>query len=75
MPCRYGWVLRWAWTKRGGHKTKAQLAQKVSLQRPTIERVCSACWALYFLVPMLFELGLGKLLSRRARLALDEPKA
>ena len=36
--------------------------------------VCSAHRALYFLVPMLFELGLGKLSGGRARLALDEPE-
>ena len=32
-------------------------------------------WALYFLVPMLFELGLGKLSGRCARLASDEPES
>jgi hypothetical protein len=36
--------------------------------------VCGARRALYFLVPMLLEHGLGKLSGRRDRLALDEPE-
>ncbi len=37
--------------------------------------VCGARRALYFLVPMLLEQGLGTLPSQRDHLALDEPKA
>jgi hypothetical protein len=35
--------------------------------------VCSAHRALYFLVPMLYEPGLGTSLTKRDHLALDEP--
>jgi hypothetical protein len=38
------------------------------------EDVCDAYWALYFLEPMLFEHGLGKLSGRCDRLASDEPE-
>jgi len=37
-------------------------------------QVCGVRWALYFLVPMLFEHGLGKLFGWCDRLALDEPE-
>ena len=37
--------------------------------------VCEVCWALYFLVPMLSEQGLGTLPYQRDHLALDVPKA
>ena len=40
-----------------------------------LQSICLRCTlGLYFLVPMLFELGLGKLSGGCARLASDEPE-
>src|SRR5688572_16348742 len=58
-------------TQRAKYFPRAASPQ--SQTSPYNDIVCGACWALYFLEPMLIEPGLGTSLGERDRLASDEP--